>query len=124
MTSSNHSGRNCLKLEALHVGSKVGAIKGDVIDDNAKAILKQCPELEYMLVYIEKHLKETYPKVFDGTLDKMVCLPLMYDYGVENKNAKKALAMQYGNEEDIKERIEELESSKKFEDVKESSFFK
>merc|ERR1712227_85859 len=90
-------------------------MNGDVIDDNAKAILKQCPELEYMLGYIEKHLKETYPKVFDGTLNKVECVPNMYDYGVENKNAKKALAMQYGNEQEIKDRIEELESSKKFE---------
>ena len=28
MTSLDHSGRNCLKLEAIPVGSKVGAIKG------------------------------------------------------------------------------------------------
>ena len=73
---------------------------------------------------LEKHLIERYPKVFDGTLDKIVCVPLMYDYGVQNKNSKKASAMQYGNEQEIKERIEELESSKKFEDVKESGFLK
>ena len=124
MRLPNHTGENCLRLEASSIGSKAGNISGNVFDNEAEKILKQCPETDFISTQIENHLLERYPKVFDGTLDKIVCLPLLYDYGVGNKNAKKALAMQYGSEEEIKARIEELKDSKKFEDVKESGHLK
>ena len=127
MATATHSGRNCLKLETTSIGTRVQIIDGDVIDNKAKAILNRCPETKFMVDLIEKHLLDTYPKIFNGTLDKVECVPQMYDYGVMNENAKKAkkaLAMQYGNEYEIKERIEELKDSKKFEDTKELGYLK
>ena len=89
MAPTNHTGRNCLKLETTSIGSRARTIDGDVIDNEAKAILNRCPETQFMFDQIEKHLIERYPKVFDGTLDKIVCIPQVYDYGVGNENAKK-----------------------------------
>ena len=124
MASQYHTGKKCLRLGASAIGSKIVKINGKVFDNEAQRILKQCPETGFMLTQIEQHLLERYPKVFDGTLDKIECVPELYDYGVETKNNKKALAMQYGIETEINARIEELKGIKKFEDEKELKFFK
>ena len=72
-----------------------------------------------MVGEIEKHLLERYPSVFDGTLTSVHSFPQFYNYGVDTKKGSKAFAMQYGNETDIRERINQLQGAKKMEDVKE-----
>ena len=127
MAPTTHTGQNCLKLETTSIGSRARRIDGDVIDNEAKTILNRCPETQFMFDQIEKHLIERYPKVFDGSLDKIESFPLVYNYGVENKDAKKAkrgLAMQYGSEQEMKDRIQKLKESKKFEDTKELGYLK
>ena len=119
MASQKHQERNCLSLEASPVGSRPGTIRGRVIDSDAETILGRCPETKFMLDEIEKHLLDRYPSVFEGTLNKVECFPQLYSYGVDTKKGKKAFAMQYGNESDIRDRILELQGAKKTEDVKE-----
>lgn len=119
MESSIHKHRNCLNLEGLEISTTRRPIEGDVIDDEAKKILQQCPEANFMVAEIENHLLERYPKVFKGTLDRIESFPQVYNYGVDTKNSTKAFVMQYGDESKIEARIQQLKPSKKFEDVKE-----
>ena len=64
MRLPNHTGENCLRLEASSIGSKAGNINGNVFDDEAKKFLKQSPGTEFMSTQIENHLLERYPTVF------------------------------------------------------------
>ena len=119
MALSKHRERKCLALQASSIGSKRGVIEGKVIDNEAKAILGQCKEAAFMVSEIEKHLLDRYPSVFNGNLSKVHCFPQLFNYGVDTKKGSKAFAMQYGNETDIRARINQLQGAKTTEDAKE-----
>ena len=119
MALSKHRQRKCLALDASSIGSRSGIIEGKVIDNEAKAILGRCKEAAFMVGEIEKHLLDRYPSVFDGTLSKIHSFPQLYNYGVDTKKGSKAFAMQYGNETDIRARINQLQGAKKTEDTRE-----
>ena len=124
MSSSKHRDKDCLHLGASPIGFKTGSVEGNVVDNQAKAILGRSQETKFMLEEIEKHLLERYPSVFDGTLNEVEKFPQLFDYGVNTKKGSKAFAMQYSIEETIEERIVALEGFNKIEDIKERTHLK
>ena len=72
MSLTKHNERSCLGLESSIIGTRHSLMEGKVIDNEAKTILGRCPEAKFMLPEIEKHLKETYPKVFDGSFNEII----------------------------------------------------
>ena len=119
MASSNHIKSKCLGLGPSCIGSKVGIVGGNVIDDIAKQKLKCLPL--GMIAKIEDYLRDRFPEVYNHKLNKIISIPEDYDYGVETKKGMKARAMQYGDETDARKTIARLAGSKDWKDIRERS---
>ena len=122
MATSSHNKNKCLKLGVSYIGSKSRNIGGDVIDDIAKQKLASLPD--GMLERIENYLQDRFPEVYNNTLNKILSIPENYDYGVGTKMGIRARAMQYGDENEAKKRIFQIENSKELKDLKEKSHLK
>ena len=96
---------------------------GNEIFDQKTLNLKNTPEAKYFLDETEKHLTKQYSQIYDGSMQGLEVSPKKYDYGVETKLGDAARAMQFADEDLIKNRIKHLEQIPKqsLEDSKEKA---
>ena len=110
--------QNCLALGPTPVGSKAINM-GNGVFDNVTLKLKSTPEAEHLLNETEKHLKEQYKNIYDGTMQGLYTFPPHYDFCVDTKKndtsekgewARQARrTMQYVDESLIQQRIQQLD---------------
>ena len=70
--------------------------------------LDTCEDASFILKETQKQLQNRYSSVYDDTNQNLIAFPAQYNFTAGKRNNDMARAMQYGDEDLIKQRIEQL----------------
>ena len=129
------SKHRCLPLGPTLIGSKSTDMGADTFD-NITMSMKNTVQADHFLEQSKIEMEKRFGSVFDNTMQNLMTFPPQYDYGVEIKKDDKSnkgetarragRAMQFGDENAIKQRIQIIEQNllvkKTAEDTREKQY--
>ena len=106
---------NCFDLQPTEIGTKTETMGTEVFDHLILKEFETSEDASYILQETKKQLKNRYSSVYDDTNKKLITFPAQYNFRVGKTNNDKARAMQYGDEDLIKQRIKQLKKTSNLE---------